>query len=381
MSQKPSTAKPRPASNAGAAGRPRPKFTPRAPASTEDRLKKLHAGLVDQINEGYLENAIKTCRKILVLDPKSLPAFKTLLFLLLQTDQYPTALASFEEYHHANSPLNPSPSDNADDFEFERAYCLYRLHRGDEALKMIERMESSSTNMSTMGYETEQGRKVGHLKGQILYRAGNYSTAEQTYNDLLTSCPSDSPESSDILDNLNSTHTHLDFQKDGFRAQLSSSSSNVDMESLERDLPALGRVAKAGMGVMGEEASGKVGESSASAAAVASGSKVGVQLQDVSVKSRTRHKLPKGVVKGKAVEQDPDRWLPLLQRRSYQAQLAQNPSSLGQNKKRRNGAGNSKPGPGKEVSGLGMQGSTSEDVKVGGNGSGGATRRKGKKGR
>jgi hypothetical protein len=96
----------------------------------------------------------------------------------------------------------------------------------------------------------------------------------------------------------------LDFQKDGFRAQLSSSSSNVDMESLERDLPALGRVAKAGMGVMGEEASGKVGESSASAAAVASGSKVGVQSQDVSVKRRTRHKLPKGVVKGKAVEQD-----------------------------------------------------------------------------
>lgn len=63
MSQKPLTSKPRPASNAGAAGRPRPKFTPRAPASTEDRLKKLHAGLVDQINEGYLENAIKTCRK------------------------------------------------------------------------------------------------------------------------------------------------------------------------------------------------------------------------------------------------------------------------------------------------------------------------------
>jgi hypothetical protein len=63
MSQKPSISKPRPASNAGAAGKLRPKFTHRAPASTEDRLKKLHAGLVDQINEGYLENAIKTCRK------------------------------------------------------------------------------------------------------------------------------------------------------------------------------------------------------------------------------------------------------------------------------------------------------------------------------
>ena len=62
MSQKPLTSKPRPATTTGGA-KPRTKFSPRAPASTPDRLKKLHAGLVDQINEGYLENAIKTCRK------------------------------------------------------------------------------------------------------------------------------------------------------------------------------------------------------------------------------------------------------------------------------------------------------------------------------
>lgn len=61
MPQKPLTSKPRPATNAGS--KSRTKFTPREPASTSDRLKKLHAGLVDQINEGYLENAIKTCRK------------------------------------------------------------------------------------------------------------------------------------------------------------------------------------------------------------------------------------------------------------------------------------------------------------------------------
>lgn len=72
----------------------------------------------------------------------------------------------------------------------------------------------------------------------------------------------------------------------------------------------------------------------------------------------------------------PDRWLPLQQRRSYQAQLAQNPSSG--NRKKRMG---NKP-PGKEVSGLGVQGSLNEDVKgTSGGGNGGAKGKKGRKGR
>lgn len=134
-----------------------------------------------------------------------------------------------------------------------------------------------------------------------LYRAGKYESAEQTYNDLLSTCPSDSPESGDILDNLNSTHTHLEFQRSGFQSQLPSR-SKADVDALENDLPALGGK----RGVMGEEASGKVvTETSSSGQPVASGSKgTAAKASAEPSKKRTRHKLPKGVVKGKDVEQD-----------------------------------------------------------------------------
>jgi signal recognition particle subunit SRP72 len=88
-----------------------------------------------------------------------LPAFKTLLFLLLQTDQYPLALSSFTSYPQITlSSSNPEKG-----FLFEKAYCLYRLHRELEALGLIDKELGGRE-----GYESEEGRKVGHLRGQIV---------------------------------------------------------------------------------------------------------------------------------------------------------------------------------------------------------------------
>ena len=53
--------KSRPSTNT--TSKPKTKFTPRPPISPEEKLKKLYAGLVDQINEGYYDNAVRTCRK------------------------------------------------------------------------------------------------------------------------------------------------------------------------------------------------------------------------------------------------------------------------------------------------------------------------------
>lgn len=82
-------------------------------------------------------------RAVLTLDSTSKPAFQTLLFLHLQTDDYASAIALLD-----NPPASSS-------LEFERAYCLYRLHREQEALDILTGINSS-------------GRKQLHLEAQIV---------------------------------------------------------------------------------------------------------------------------------------------------------------------------------------------------------------------
>lgn len=148
------------------AAKKRKVFTPRPPRPAEERLPKLYHGLTDQVEGGHFENAKKTCSKsrsavlrirkprrawftwltraVLTLDPKSIPAFQTLLFLHLQTDDYTTAL-----------DIVSNPPSGAGPLDFERAYCLYRLHREKEALAIVEKLG-------------ERGRRVDHLEAQIV---------------------------------------------------------------------------------------------------------------------------------------------------------------------------------------------------------------------
>ena len=78
---------------------------------------------------------------VLHLDPKAEAAFQTLLFLHLHTDDYASALALVD---------NPPTAARLD---FERAYCLYRLHREKEALEILGMIK---------------GRKEEHLEAQIV---------------------------------------------------------------------------------------------------------------------------------------------------------------------------------------------------------------------
>ena len=173
-------------------GSGRRKFTPRPPRSAGERLPRLYRGLTDQVDEGHFANAIKTCKKsgsyslgqnigvltsVLNLDPKAETAFQTLLFLHLQTDDYASALALLD---------NPPSGTTLD---FERAYCLYRLHREQEALEILSKISS-------------KGRKEEHLEAQIVrsfpapavlylfqqYRIGDYQKAQEIYDKLLASC-------------------------------------------------------------------------------------------------------------------------------------------------------------------------------------------------
>lgn len=153
-------------------------FSPNPTRSVTTRIHLLHRSLLDQINAGHLSNGIKTCHKILNIvsaDDAGSDSFKidaegstielskqdvknnalqTLLFLLLQTDQYALALDTIE-----------SASQN-DKLEFEKAYCLYRLHEEEKAKQLVESLRQ--TEGGAVGLEHESARRLAHLEAQIV---------------------------------------------------------------------------------------------------------------------------------------------------------------------------------------------------------------------
>ncbi|KAK4685474.1 signal recognition particle subunit SRP72, partial [Tremellales sp. Uapishka_1] len=307
-------------------------FVPRPARSAEERLPRLYKALTDQVDEGHFANAIKTCKKILILSPSSTSAFQTLLFLHLHTDNYTAAL------HLLQTPSGQS-------LDFERAYCLYRLHREKEALEILAKLDKT--------------RKVLHLEAQITYRLGEYERAQEVYEELLEGCDSvslslplgkklsdhpskSSPEHPDILTNLQATSSHLTFISSTYHAQLSLPShvsSEAELESYVPSLP-----------------TGWAGASTSAAP-----KKVVPAVKGDKIGKKRRHNLPKGAVEGKIQNQDPERWIPLKQRTTF---------VNAQSKKK----------GGKESMGTGFtQGSTSGGAPGGGGGSGGGA--KGKKGK
>ena len=153
-------------------------FTPKPARPIAGRIHHLHRSLVDQINAGHLTNGIKTCRKILSLlsNEKGLPeeikieiegqtitsskqeiktnALQTLLFLLLQTDQYDVALDTIES------------ASQSDKLDFEKAYCLYRLHEEEKAKELVEKLRA--TEGGSVGLEQESARRLAHLEAQVV---------------------------------------------------------------------------------------------------------------------------------------------------------------------------------------------------------------------
>ncbi|KAG6877573.1 hypothetical protein C0993_005987, partial [Termitomyces sp. T159_Od127] len=148
----------------------------------DERLRRLFASLCAQIDGGHMRNAIKTCDKILRIDPADPDAHKTKLFLLLHTEQYDAALPLA---HH----------------RFERAYTLYRLHREDDALRVLG---------------TGDDRATAHLRAQMSYRTASYARAVELYTQLLESADPHSEEHADILTNLRAAQAHCDFMDTGY---------------------------------------------------------------------------------------------------------------------------------------------------------------------
>lgn len=273
---------------------------------------------------------------VLALDESSLPAFQTLLFLLLHTDDYASALSLV---------LSRSSPTSSSDLRFEHAYCLYRLQREREALPLLADLPSEP--------------RVAHLRAQLAYRLGEYEEAERLYDGLLKEATQS--EAEDIRTNVAATQTQTRFIQSDYRGKLSTPAVVNDPtvtnrpQDVERDVPGLPSGWARGSAAAPAAPTPEKAEGSAEA---------GRGAEKQKERAKPRHPLPKGVSLGDTKKEDPERWTPLRQRASYVPKKGK-----------------------KEATGLGTQGgfekpsSGNQQQKSGGGGGGGGgkNKKKGKK--
>jgi len=246
--------------------------TLKQPLPLPDRLKRLFTSLCAQVEGGHFANAVKTCDKILLLDPDDQDALQTKLYLLLQTEQYAAALALID--------------DNGD-HAFERMYALYRLHREDEVVSTLAELKETSN---------EEDRGVIHLEAQLNYRQGSYQSAFDLYNDLLDTTEPDTEEHSDIVTNLEATQKHLDFINTGYSRALSALPAAVStgLETAPPPAPA-----------------------QPSSLYIAAQSVEQKKTDTLAEKKVRIKRVPKGVVPGVTPPPDPERWLKKSERSAF----------------------------------------------------------------
>ncbi|KDR69905.1 hypothetical protein GALMADRAFT_77126 [Galerina marginata CBS 339.88] len=266
------------------------KSTPKQPLSNQERLKRLFTSLCAQIDGGHFSNAVKTCDKILRLEPKDEDALQTKLFLLLQTEQYNAALTLI---------------DSDDDHAYERAYSLYRLQRESDARDVLEALRKQSD---------EDDRGIVHLEAQLNYREGSYQAAFDLYNQLLDTAEPNSEEHSDILTNLQASQKHLDFINTGFLRALDTLPSSVT-STLETAPPPVQHLSAAA--------------AIATASTLANASSESQNAKPLPKKVR-KSRVPAGIVPGVTPPPDPERWLKKSERSTFgQGRRRKGPSGGG----------------------------------------------------
>ncbi|EIW80137.1 hypothetical protein CONPUDRAFT_90474 [Coniophora puteana RWD-64-598 SS2] len=249
---------------------------PKQPAPVLDRIKRLFGSLCAQIDGGHFPNALKTCNKILRLDPTDVDARNAKLFLLLQTEQYTAALELLGE---------GSPSDARN---FERAYAYYRIQREEEAADVLGQIKGKENDDPLVA------RGVIHLEAQLGYRQGSYESSLELYNELLDTAEPNTEEHSDVLTNLTATQTHQDFISTDYLRALDALPPQV-VNALEETPPpqptTQAQTQLAGHLPSNDTTAAKEG------------------IDGTKPKSPRKSRLPKGVVLGVTPLPDPERWL------------------------------------------------------------------------
>ncbi|KAG6902282.1 hypothetical protein C0995_002214 [Termitomyces sp. Mi166 len=255
------------------------KATPKQPLSTAERLRRLFTSLCAQIDGGHFGNAIKTCDKILRLEPTDTDAHQTKLFLLLQTEQYDAALSLID---------NIATGGHA----FERAYTLYRLQREEEAKVVLQQVKEE---------KGDDDRAAVHLEAQMSYRSGSYDQAVELYTQLLETAELHSEEHTDILTNLGAAQAHLDFTTTGFLHALGAlpTSLTSTIQSAPPPPPPSSQ------------------PSSSRAVTMTTASSPEKDKEKDEPKKPRKSRLPPGVIPGVTPPPDPERWVKKTERSTW----------------------------------------------------------------
>ncbi|ETW74729.1 hypothetical protein HETIRDRAFT_332070 [Heterobasidion irregulare TC 32-1] len=252
----------------------RKKASTKQPLPVSERLKRLFNSLCAQIDGGHFTNAVKTCDKILRLDPKDKDALQAKLFLLLQIEQYSAALTLLDSLG--------SSSEGA----FEKAYSLYRLQRESEASQILNDIKQSNVD----------DRGVLHLEAQLSYRQGSYHAAFDLYNQLLDTADPQTEEHSDILTNLQASQRHLDFINTDYLRVLDQLPMSVT-NSLETSQPPV--------------------HPTTSLLPLANAPSAEEKMTKPKLKKVRTRRVPAGVVPGVTPAPDPERWLKRTERSTF----------------------------------------------------------------
>lgn len=177
---------------------------------TETKIKLLYSKLFNQINKGLFLNSLKTVNKLLLYaNDKELVRIK--IFLLLQLDKFSLALNLINDYD--------------DEFNYEKAYCLYRLKNESESRLILNR------------FKVGNDRKWVVLEAQLDYRQGNYEKALDHYQNLSLDVDHQFDEYSDLVTNLNASSNNLNFHQYEFQSMVDNDQNLPSLDVLESVIP------------------------------------------------------------------------------------------------------------------------------------------------
>ncbi|KAK3284578.1 Signal recognition particle core component [Cymbomonas tetramitiformis] len=124
----------------------------------EQQLEELFTKLKGQIDASKLKGALKTSEQILEIVPGDIDALKCKIVSLIQLERCSEALATCG----ATTEL-----------QFEKAYCLYRLSKFDEALEVCKSVQG------------EKSSPLLQLEAQVLHRLDRAQECIAVYGELL----------------------------------------------------------------------------------------------------------------------------------------------------------------------------------------------------
>ena len=110
------------------------------------------------VETGDYESAERMCNNLLKSNPSDEDLLRVKLFCMLQQYKWTEALTLASRTES----------------KFEKAYCLYRLNRFEDAMKSLKEEKKNDDE------------RCLHLEAQILYRLDKYESAATAYDDIVS---------------------------------------------------------------------------------------------------------------------------------------------------------------------------------------------------